>query len=119
MKTRIRIETFPNPDARSYHTTKRISDHLVCSFRKPFEEYILEKYLEGIGRKGKKLLKELFALEELVRIYIEPYELVVTKNSFSCWEDVESGIFRAIEKVFGERIEDMDIVRDQHSLYRL
>lgn len=103
MKTiepRIKVQICPHPDVRSYHLTTEISKHSLRIFQRPLSSNKDLKDLEEVGELGTLLLREVFAIPGVSRVFIAPYELTVTKGSAFEWSEIEPDILEALKKRF-------------------
>ena len=110
MRPRIRIEIVPNENVRIYYTTLRMSNFTVCSFRAPFYEDILDRKFTKMGNNGREFLRDLFSIPNVVEIYIEPFQFIITKSAAVGWENVEPQVLESFKERFLEDGGDVEII---------
>lgn len=98
---RIRIQQ-QGRDCRCYYINTEVSElPTPQNFWSPLRESS-EKYLEGVGKIGGSLVRELLTISGVVMVFITPYEVIVDKGAAFNWEDIEPSVVRALKKAFDE-----------------
>jgi|GEM_PF-1924711 len=109
MTQKIKIEQFPDPNFRVYHTTVVISQSRSESFWIPLRPKS-DRYLEEVGEVGATLVREVMALLGVGRVEIRPYEFTVEKGTAYDWEEIEPQVIEALKKTFGETEEEIVVI---------
>lgn len=108
-----------DPHRREYGVTVEISQQPIHSFMRPLGRESSERYLKDVGEVGTVLLRELFAIPGVSKVFITPYELTIDKGLAFNWDEIEPSIIEVLKRVFGETgqeiaVELLDIPADEN-----
>jgi len=94
---KVYIETVPNPDCIIVHVNYEISNAVIENFMRPLRDSS-ERYLDKIGPLGTKIVRELFSLQGIAEVTIQPYQLHIQKGKLFDWVKLKPAIKRILNK---------------------
>ena len=98
---RIRIR-HQSRDRREYSISTEVSELPTHrNFWVPLRESS-EKYLDGLGKVGGSLMRDLLTISGVAMVSISPYEVMLDKGAAFNWEDIEPSVVSALKQAFGE-----------------
>lgn len=117
LSPRLVVALVPNLYRRCYHVNVRISTDFIEMFHMPLRESS-EKYIEKVGPVGSELIRKLDAIIGISEVTLQQYEVGISLGGAFDWSDVEDDILEAIKDCFGDRKDEVEIVRsDERHLY--
>jgi len=92
-----KVEIVPNPNMRIFHTNFEISESHIQVFYRPLRESS-EEYLTKIGRIGATIVRRLFRIPGVTRVFVHPYSLDIEKGECFEWNQIEPKVIEVIMK---------------------
>ena len=107
-KPRIAKELVPNPNVMVFHCTTRISRVHISSFTKPLEKYN-QTELNKVGQIGADVVKKILAIQGVTELFINPYEISVSKAKLFDWVKIKPRIIKALRPAFGKNADKVQV----------
>lgn len=103
------------PQWRYYHTKKEISKYHCKFFDYPFKDKkCFDEYLmSSVGFVGAKIAKDLFKIDGIETIGLQPFRLLIQRQENFHWEEINDDVIKVLkeilETIFGYKESEITI----------
>jgi len=109
MVPKIIEECVLNEDVRCFHLNTEISKSVIERIIRNQDKCSLSEAYKAIGPIGEKIIQEVMAINGIEHIFIQPFNITVTKGRAFEWKEIEEKILTEIlPKAFSGR-QDVEI----------
>lgn len=101
IRPNIKVEKAPNPYYRSYHTRYVLSKTDIQIWEAPFTTHNgeLGDDYASLGQTGRRVVRQILAIDGVERIYIRPYMISVSIGQAYPWASIETQIIEILRRV--------------------
>ena len=99
---KIVIYNHPNPEIKSFLVDEEISAFRVERFKKPLDKNS-ENSLQLLGVIGSQIVKEILAIQAVMKVEIKPKEIIIKKELSSSWREIEDRVLEILKRALRKK----------------
>ncbi len=100
---KIEIYIHPNPEIRSFLTSRDISPPCVETFRPPLTADI-DPALKALGTVASQIVRDILSIPGVREIRMKPNEVRIKKESSALWGDIEGRIIETLRHALRKKL---------------